>query len=159
MCPKMPIVRKPKTPVAAWIVEQRKALGWKSEELAARLGVSESAVRGWESNRPVSSDNLAALERLYGVVAPGQDESSEGDVAAAIREQAASNDRLAKAMETQAEAFTTLAASIDRAAAGVVGQVGGFGHLLRDLLAAAGATGSEAPDGAQSRGPHAPVER
>src|SRR3954452_18382300 len=87
----MPPVRKPKSPVSAWIVEQRKRHdpAWKSEELARRLGVAESTVRGWESGRTVSGDNLAALERLFGVESPGAraDQAADGDVARAIRDQ------------------------------------------------------------------------
>jgi hypothetical protein len=52
----MPPVRKPKSAVSAWIVEQRNRQdpAWKSEELARRLGVAESTVRGWESGRTIS---------------------------------------------------------------------------------------------------------
>jgi transcriptional regulator with XRE-family HTH domain len=78
-------VRKPKTPTAAWIVENRRRLGWKSEELAQRLDVSDSTVRGWESGRSVSADNLDRLEREFGRTAPGRDEP-DGDLATAIRE-------------------------------------------------------------------------
>jgi transcriptional regulator with XRE-family HTH domain len=63
-------VRNPKTPLGAWIVEQRKARDWKSEELARQLGVADSTVRSWESGRAISADNLARLERLLGVQAP-----------------------------------------------------------------------------------------
>lgn len=77
----MPTVRKPKAPLSAWIVEQRKRLGWKSEELAARLDVAESTVRGWESGRSVSADSLARMERAFGVQAPGTNEPGAGDPA------------------------------------------------------------------------------
>jgi transcriptional regulator with XRE-family HTH domain len=155
----VPDVRKPKSPLAAWIVDQRKRLGWKSEELAARLDVAESTVRGWESGRSVSAESITRLERAFGVEAPGSHDSTGGDVAGAIREQAASNDRLAEAMQAQAEAFTTLAASIDRASTGVVGTVGGFDELLRGLLVALRAPASEAPASTRSAGPHARAER
>jgi transcriptional regulator with XRE-family HTH domain len=87
----MPPVRKPKSAVSAWIVEQRNRQdpAWKSEELARRLGVAESTVRGWESGRTISDANLIALERLFGVEAPGgrADQPGGGDVAAAIDRQ------------------------------------------------------------------------
>lgn len=80
-------VRKPKPPVSAWIVEQRNRLGWKSEELARRLGVADPTVRGWEAGRSPGGSNLVALERLFGVEAPGRGQTATGDlgdVAAAL---------------------------------------------------------------------------
>lgn len=81
-------MRKPKAPLAAWIVAQRKAQipPWKAEELAARLGLSDSTVRGWESGRSVSPDNLDALERLFGLQAPGRDQQSGDALVGAIGE-------------------------------------------------------------------------
>lgn len=93
-------MRKPKAPLAAWIVEQRKAREWKSEELAARLGVSDSTVRSWESGRAVSADNLAQMERLFGLAAPDGDRYVGQDaLVAAIDRQTAAIDRLVQAIE------------------------------------------------------------
>lgn len=98
--------RKPKSALSLWIVEQREAQptedgkGWTSGQLADKLGVSDSTVRGWEAGRSVSSDNLAQLERLFGVEAPGRDEPNDGQalVAAAIRDQ---TDRMEAAIQAQ----------------------------------------------------------
>lgn len=86
--------RTPKPPLADWIVTNREAQptpdgkGWTSDELADRVGVARSTVRGWEIGRPVSLPNLAALERLFGKTAPGEaGPPDQSDLAAAIREQ------------------------------------------------------------------------
>jgi transcriptional regulator with XRE-family HTH domain len=69
----MPAVRKPKSALSAWVVEQRNRQdpAWKSEELARRLGVAESTVRGWESGRTISPANLVALEGVPGFALNG----------------------------------------------------------------------------------------
>lgn len=97
----MPPVRKPKSPVSAWIVEQRTRQEWKSEELARRLSVSDSTVRGWEAGRSVSDPNLRAMERLFGVQAPGTKETGQADVVGLV-------DMLTRALQLQAEALTEI---------------------------------------------------
>jgi transcriptional regulator with XRE-family HTH domain len=117
----MPNVRKPKPPLSAWIVEQRNRQTpiWKSEELARRLGVSDSTVRGWEAGRSVSEPNLVAMERLFGVEAPGRDQSSPDDVAAALdrqtdvfRELIRETQRRAGAAERRADLLERLVVSL-----------------------------------------------
>ena len=105
-------MRKPKSPVAAWIVEQRKARGWKSEELAQRLDVAESTVRSWESGRGVSPDNIDRLERLFGVEAPGDGQAYGGDVAAAIRDQTARMEAVQREQTAAIREMTGLMAQI-----------------------------------------------
>ena len=97
-------MRKPKTPLAAWIIEHRKAQdpvategqGWKTGELARRLGVGDSTVRGWESGRNVGEENLDALERLFRLQAPGRDAATPDQAAliAAVNRQAAATEAL-----------------------------------------------------------------
>lgn len=76
------MARRPKAPLAAWIVEQRKAKALKPADLAARLGVAETTIRGWETGRGVSAENVASLERLFGVAAP--DAPPPADMAALV---------------------------------------------------------------------------
>lgn len=87
---------RPKSPLKAWIAAQRKAQptpdgkGWTDRQLAEKLGVSPTTVRGWEaaSGGEPNSDNLEALERLFGVRAPdGGLGGQSADVAAAIDRQ------------------------------------------------------------------------
>lgn len=143
--------RLDKPPFSAWLVAERNRRKWKAEEVARRLRelgypAEDSTYRTWEATRRPNDDTVAALERLFGTASPAEDAPGSGDVAAAIRAQAASNDRMAIALERQAAAFTTLAASIDRAADGVTGRVAGFDELLRGLLVALGGPALAAPD-------------
>ena len=63
-------------------------LGMKPTEVAQRLGVAETTVRGWEAGRSIAPDNVAALEALFGVPAPDQPAAvaGEGALLTAIRE-------------------------------------------------------------------------
>lgn len=96
-------MRTPKKPLSAWIVTNREAQptedgkGWTSGELARRLGVSDSTVRGWEAGRSVSEGNLELMERLFGVTAPGHEEPS--DLAAMLQAQNAYLSRITVALE------------------------------------------------------------
>lgn len=82
---------KPKPPVSAWIVSQRKLKTWKPLDLARELrtrGVraEEGTVRTWEAGRKPSAEAIAEMERLFGSAAP---QETEGDLADAIRAQTA----------------------------------------------------------------------
>lgn len=150
----MSVRRRDKTAFSAWLEAERKRHGLKAEEVARRLRdlgyqAEDSTYRTWEANRRPSADTVAALERMFETAAPGDGEPGAGDIAAAIRLQAESNDRLAIALGRQADAFNALAKSIDAAATGVVGQVGGFGTMLRDLLAVAREPVTAAPAAAE----------
>lgn len=83
--------RRPKTPLAAWIRENRRRLGLTSGQVAARLGVADVTVRSWEAGRGVSEENLDALEHLYDREAPGGEPASpdQAEIAAAIDRQTA----------------------------------------------------------------------
>jgi len=63
-------------------------LGMKPTEVAQRLGVAETTVRGWEAGRSIAPDNVAALEALFGTPAPDQATAvaGENDLLTAIRE-------------------------------------------------------------------------
>lgn len=168
--PKRANLRPVKTPsergaIGAWAFQARQELGLSVEQVADAMAargqtVSPATLRGVEggSKKP-GARLLRTLQQVLDSAPPTAPAPVEGDVALAIREQAASNDRLAEAMQAQAESFTTLAASIDRAASGVVGTVGGFDNLLRGLLVALQAPASGSPDEAQSAGPRAPAGR
>jgi len=114
------MARRAKPPMAAWIVERRKAADLKPADIAQRLGVSEPTVRGWETGRGVSADNVAALERLFGVAAPDQPEPA--DMSA-----------LVAALDRQATAINELVARLD----GLSSQAIRDG--IREALAEAGA--------------------
>jgi hypothetical protein len=87
-------VAKPKPPISAWIVAQRKLRDpeWKPRELAARLrdrGIraEEGTVRTWEAGRKPSDDAIAEMERLFGAPAPrDQGPGDLADLVAAVRE-------------------------------------------------------------------------
>lgn len=157
---------RPKSPIKAWIVEQRKAHGWKSDELAQRLDVSESTVRGWEaaSGGQPKAENIDALERVFGVTFSGRDEPP-GDQAAivaavreqteAIREQTAMIERNVASINRNANAteqlVIALAARLDQAD---VERQAGLDDLVAALAVAFGprATGEGAPVGAPADG-------
>jgi transcriptional regulator with XRE-family HTH domain len=83
-------VRNPKTPLGAWIVEQRKARDWKSEELARQLGVADSTVRSWEARRTAEEERgviAEILARLEARLELGTEPASNGagDAGSALR--------------------------------------------------------------------------
>lgn len=81
-----------KPPIAAWIVRERRARGWKPRDVAAHLeamglDVSEATVKVWESNvdRRPNAYNLEGLERIFDSKAPSPEPLTEQEaVAAAI---------------------------------------------------------------------------
>lgn len=97
---------KPKPPVSAWIVTNRKLRGWKPADLARELrarGVraEEGTVRTWEAGRKPSDEAIAEMERLVGVPAPRDD--APADMAGLI----AALNRVAALLEAQANRDTT----------------------------------------------------
>lgn len=68
-------------PIAMWIKQQRKARGWKVEELSRRLieagyDASVGTIRVWESprGRDPHPRTLLAMERMFDTVAPREEE-------------------------------------------------------------------------------------
>ena len=57
-------------PVAAGlrIAKRRHQLGWRQEDLAARLGVSPSTVANWERGKSFPTRKLGAIEQVLGIV-------------------------------------------------------------------------------------------
>jgi hypothetical protein len=110
----------PKPPLALWITTERERKGWKTEELSRRLTdlgcqASTNTVRVWEAprGRPPRRSTVEVMERLFGSEAPV--ETADGDLAAAIREQAAAIDRLAAALERDREEAPVWAEAVVRA--------------------------------------------
>jgi transcriptional regulator with XRE-family HTH domain len=71
-------------------VAQRKAKGWKSEELAARLTaagypVALTTVRTWEASRKPSPENIAALARLFDAIPPAERADDDADLRSLVR--------------------------------------------------------------------------
>lgn len=62
--------RAEKAPINLWLIDQTRHRGWRVEDVATRLDVSPSTVRGWEAGRSISPDNIARLEVVFGVKAP-----------------------------------------------------------------------------------------
>ena len=54
-------------PVGARIRLRRQALGMTQDELAARVGVSSSAVLGWEKDRYFPARHQGAIEAVLGI--------------------------------------------------------------------------------------------
>jgi transcriptional regulator with XRE-family HTH domain len=73
--------------VSLWLIDNRKRLGHKPADVAARVGVSETTVRGWEAGRSIGASSVAALEGYFGVEAPREREPVNlDDLVAAMRE-------------------------------------------------------------------------
>lgn len=102
-------MQKPKPPLSAWLIRQRKERGWKPADVAMRLDVAEVTVRGWESGRSMRADTVGELEKLFGVKAPGSEvaatsASDLGAVLEALRLQVELNGQLmARVEQGQAE--------------------------------------------------------
>lgn len=105
-------MRKPKPPVNAWLIAQRKARGWKPADVARYVDVAEPTVRGWESGRSIRDDMIDRLERTFGTTAP-REMSFDGpflDLGPLLERL----DRQAAAIEAQAAAINRLAAVLGR---------------------------------------------
>lgn len=91
-----------KPALAAWIVSNRKRLGWKLETLAAKLReagyeAADTTVRTWEAGRRPQPDTIVALERLFDSTAPSADETAP-DLIVALQEQTAAMRELTAAI-------------------------------------------------------------
>jgi hypothetical protein len=82
-CTNLPAVRRPKPPLAAWLIRKRKEREWKPGDIASRLDVAEVTVRGWESGRNIRAESIESLERLFGEEAPGRGDAEGGAGSAA----------------------------------------------------------------------------
>lgn len=102
----MPRPTSSKPPVSAWLIRERKRVGMKPGEVAARLTamglpVQEGTVRTWEAGRSPSPDNIEGLERIFETQAPGSvAPDTNADLAAAIRE-LVEELRLSRAQQTE----------------------------------------------------------
>lgn len=96
-------MRKPRTAKPAmslWLADNTDRLGLTPADVAVRVGVSESTVRGWEAGRSIGSASVAALERMFGLDAP-EHEGAAGD-----------QNALVLALATQAAAISDLVAEL-----------------------------------------------
>lgn len=101
----LPVMARPKPPIAAWIARERHRLELKAGELAKKLAdqgveVTEQTIRVWESysGRKPSAFNLEALERIFGSRAPV--EAPEVDILAVVTRQ---SEAIADLLEQLAE--------------------------------------------------------
>lgn len=79
-------MRKPRTAKAAvnlWLIDNSDRLGLKPADVARRIDVSETTVRGWEAGRSVGAGSLYKLEQLFGTEAPVPHDTP-GDIAALV---------------------------------------------------------------------------
>jgi transcriptional regulator with XRE-family HTH domain len=127
-------VQKPKPPLSAWLIHQRKERGWKPLDVAQRLDVAEVTVRGWESGRSIRADTVGELERLFGVTAPGSalppQQAELGVLLPLLERQALAAERQADAAEALLRLLTGQPAEGQQTA------------NFRDALRRAGALGS-----------------
>ena len=88
------MARKPKPPLAEWLVSRRKAKGLTTADVARVVDRSEATIRGWEAGRPPRADDpsIVVLERYYGAEAPS--DTAPDDLVAAINRQAAALEAL-----------------------------------------------------------------
>lgn len=92
-----------KPPLSVWIAENRKRLGWKADELAARLRdagyeAADTTVRTWEAGRTPRPETVEALERLFDSPAPRETGLDRDALVAAIAEQTAAMRELTAAI-------------------------------------------------------------
>ena len=117
----------PKHPVSIWLIDQRKAHGWKAEEVARRLrdaGVAaeDGTYRVWEAGRKPKDDAIRAMETLFGSVAPKDPDAGSGEMAALIAR-----------LDRQAEVIDRLAAAVELLSQGQDAMLRGFLQGLAEL--------------------------
>lgn len=105
---------QPKPPISLWIASERKRHGMKPRDLSERLtsmgyDAAEGTVRVWEAGRVPRAETIDGLERLFGSTAPRTEEA--GDLASAIRAQAAAISDLAQAIREDRERISPEALS------------------------------------------------
>lgn len=138
-----------KSLVSLWIAAERKRLNWKAEELGRRLReagyeVADTTIRTWEAGRRPSAENIAGLERLFGVQAPAEPETGT-DQAAVVA-----------AIDRQTDVLAQLVSAVSRLDGSVSGGLIGLGKALGPILAALEGTLPRSEPGPDA--PHAPLD-
>lgn len=147
-------MRKPrsaKPATALWVADNTRRIGLTPADVARRLDVAESTVRGWESGRGISEQYVPDLERIFGVPAPAREEPAADQTALV-----AAIERQSQAIEKQAQAMTVLARAIERGSTNVLDGVLGQSRLLARLVDALAPEGTPTQDELE---PHAGLLR
>lgn len=124
-------MQKAKPPVSAWIARERKAHGWKVAELSRRLTdmgyeAQPSTIGVWEAGRAPRAETIEALERLFGSLAP-REEDYAGDSQAVLL----AIEKQTQWLERQWTATTSLMEHLDK-------QNEHLGELVKVLQASQG---------------------
>lgn len=103
-----------KPPVSAWIVSERKRLGWKVGDLSSALKAAgydaePSTIGVWEAGRKPRGETIEGLERIFGSSAPREQPESM-DLSTLF----AKMDRQTDAIESVAHALLELVTRLDR---------------------------------------------
>jgi DNA-binding XRE family transcriptional regulator len=108
------MARKPKSPLALWLAEQRKAHGETPEDVARVVDRSPATIRAWEAGRPPrgADASIVVLERHWGSVAPKTE--LPADLATALMEQARVIQAQVDAIDRQSEAIDRQTAVLER---------------------------------------------
>ena len=127
-----------KPPVSAWIAAERKARGWKVEELSRRLRdmgyeAEVGTVRVWEAGRSPKAETIEALERLFESRAPRQADPDMGDIIAAIRALTESVNAHRSVMESQGAALLDVVAEMKEQRDAAQGRAEGLSAALGEL--------------------------
>jgi transcriptional regulator with XRE-family HTH domain len=109
-----------KTAFARWLIEQRKAAKLSTEELAARVGVSDATLRGWEAGRMPSLGNATSVARVLRSEPPARLQSDDPFIEAVREQTQAINDLVAEIREER-ERGQDAAAAMLRAAEALLG--------------------------------------
>jgi transcriptional regulator with XRE-family HTH domain len=111
---------KSKTAFARWLIEQRKAAELSTEELAARVGVSDATLRGREAGRMPSLGNATSVARVLRSEPPARPQSDDPFIEAVREQTQAINDLVAEIREER-ERGQDAAAAMLRAAEALLG--------------------------------------